>query len=115
MQDKNKKVMSFKAYKKNKKNKNKRGKLKKKTGVVVIILIAGIGIGNLCIYQVSSKLKYEIYYLEKDLKEKNNKLEILEIEKLGTQNTNKLEEDAIEKLNMIYPTDNKKVYISVSD
>ena len=79
------------------------------------ILIAAIGVGNLCIYQVSSKLKYQIYYLEKDLKKQKNKLETLQVEKLGKENTNTLEEDAIEKLNMIYPTDSQKIYISVDD
>ena len=88
---------------------------KRKTGVLVIILIAAIGVGNLCIYQVSSKLKYQIYYLEKDLKKQKNKLETLQVEKLGKENTNTLEEDAIEKLNMIYPTDSQKIYISVDD
>ena len=88
---------------------------KRKTGVLVIILIAAIGVGNLCIYQVSSKLKYQIYYLEKDLKKQKNKLETLQVEKLGKENTNTLEEDAIEKLNMIYPADSQKIYISVDD
>ena len=80
MHNENEKVKSFKAYKRKKKNKNKRGIFKRKTGVLVIILIAAIGVGNLCIYQVSSKLKYQIYYL-----------------------------------NMIYPTDSQKIYISVDD
>ena len=56
-----------------------------------------------------------IYYLEKDLKKQKNKLETLQVEKLGKENTNTLEEDAIEKLNMIYPTDSQKIYISVDD
>ncbi|MBU5335865.1 hypothetical protein [Intestinibacter bartlettii] len=115
MQDKNEKVKSFKAYKKRKKNKNKRGIFKKKTGILVVILIAAIGIGNLCIYQVSSSLKYDIYYLEKDLKEKQNKLQTLEVEKRVNQNSKTLEEDATEKLNMIYPTEYQKKYISVDD
>lgn len=115
MHNENEKVKSFKAYKRKKKNKNKRGIFKRKTGVLVIILIAAIGVGNLCIYQVSSKLKYQIYYLEKDLKKQKNKLETLQVEKLGKENTNTLEEDAIEKLNMIYPTDSQKIYISVDD
>ena len=59
MHNENEKVKSFKAYKRKKKNKNKRGIFKRKTGVLVIILIAAIGVGNLCIYQVSSKLKYQ--------------------------------------------------------
>ena len=115
MHNENEKVKSFKAYKRKKKNKNKRGIFKRKTGVLVIILIAAIGVGNLCIYQVSSKLKYQIYYLEKDLKKQKNKLETLQVEKLGKENTNTLEEDASEKLNMIYPTDSHKIYISVDD
>lgn len=115
MQDKNEKVKSFKAYKKRKKNKNKRGIFKRKTGILVVILIAAIGIGNLCIYQVSSSLKYDIYYLEKDLKEKQNKLQTLEVEKRVNQNSKTLEEDATEKLNMIYPTEYQKKYISVDD
>ena len=70
MKEKNEKVKSFKAYKKRKKNKNKRGIFKKKTGILVLVLIVAVGIGDLCIYQISSSLKYDIYYLEKDLKEK---------------------------------------------
>ena len=35
--------------------------------LTVTTVIAAIGVGNLCIYQVSSKLKYQIYYLEKGL------------------------------------------------
>ena len=115
MKEKNEKVKSFKAYKKRKKNKNKRGIFKKKTGILVLVLIVAVGIGDLCIYQISSSLKYDIYYLEKDLKEKQNKLQTLQVEKLGKENTNTLEEDAIEKLNMIYPTDSQKIYISVDD
>ena len=48
MHNENEKVKSFKAYKRKKKNKNKRGIFKRKTGVLVIILIAAIGVGNLC-------------------------------------------------------------------
>ena len=83
--------------------------------LTITTVIAAIGVGNLCIYQVSSKLKYQIYYLEKDLKKQKNKLETLQVEKLGKENTNTLEEDAIEKLNMIYPADSQKIYISVDD
>ena len=42
MHNENEKVKSFKAYKRKKKNKNKRGIFKRKTGVLVIILIAAI-------------------------------------------------------------------------
>ena len=49
------------------------------------------------------------------MKKQKNKLETLQVEKLGKENTNTLEEDAIEKLNMIYPTDSQKIYISVDD
>jgi len=49
------------------------------------------------------------------LKKQKNKLETLQVEKLGKENTNTLEEDAIEKLNMIYPADSQKIYISVDD
>ena len=45
MHNENEKVKSFKAYKRKKKNKNKRGIFKRKTGVLVIILIAAIGVG----------------------------------------------------------------------
>ena len=87
MKEKNEKVKSFKAYKKRKKNKNKRGIFKKKTGILVLVLIVAVGIGDLCIYQISSSLKYDIYYLEKDLKEKQNKLQTLEVEKRVNQNS----------------------------
>lgn len=106
--DMSEKIKSFKAYKRRKKNKNKRG-------VLLIVLIAAIGIGNLCIYELSSSLKYDIYYLEKDLKKKKNKLEALEVENIGDKSSNKLEEDASSKLDMIYPTEYQKRYIYVDD
>lgn len=102
------KIKSFKAYKRRKKNKNKRG-------ILLIVLIAGIGIGNLCIYQISSSLKYDIYYLEKDLKNKQNKLETLQVENISSKNSNKLEEEAGSKLDMVYPDEYQKRYISVDD
>ena len=113
--DMSEKIKSFKAYKKRKKNKNKRGIFKRKSGILVLVLIVAFGIGDLCIYQISSSLKYDIYYLEKDLKEKQNKLQTLEVEKRVNQNSNKIEKDAIKKLNMIYPTEYQKKYISVDD
>ena len=111
MKEKNEKVKSFKAYKKRKKNKNKRGIFKKKTGILVLVLIVAVGIGDLCIYQISSSLKYDIYYLEKDLKEKQNKLQTLEVEKRVNQNSKKIEKDASKKLDMIYPAEYQKKYI----
>ncbi|WP_207743815.1 hypothetical protein, partial [Clostridium sp. 1001270J_160509_D11] len=74
-----------------------------------------VGIGDLCIYQISSSLKYDIYYLEKDLKEKQNKLQTLEVEKRVNQNSKKIEKDASKKLDMIYPAEYQKKYISVDD
>ena len=115
MKEKNEKVKSFKAYKKRKKNKNKRGIFKKKTGILVLVLIVAVGIGDLCIYQISSSLKYDIYYLEKDLKEKQNNLQTLEVEKRVNQNSKKIEKDASKKLDMIYPAEYQKKYISVDD
>lgn len=56
----------------------------------MLVLIVAVGIGDLCIYQISSSLKYDIYYLEKDLKEKQNKLQTLEVEKRVNQNSKKL-------------------------
>ena len=111
MHNENEKVKSFKAYKKRKKNKNKRGIFKKKTGILVLVLIVAVGIGDLCIYQISSSLKYDIYYLEKDLKEKQNKLQTLEVEKRVNQNSKKIEKDASKKLDMIYPAEYQKKYI----
>ena len=108
MKESKEKIKSFKAYKRRKKNKNKRG-------VLLIVLIAAIGIGNLCIYEISSSLKYDVYYLEKDLKKKKNKLEALEVENIGDKSSNKLEEDASSKLDMIYPTEYQKRYIYVDD
>ena len=108
MKESKEKIKSFKAYKRRKKNKNKRG-------ILLIVLIAGIGIGNLCIYQISSSLKYDIYYLEKDLKNKQNKLETLQVENISSKNSNKLEEEASSKLDMVYPDEYQKRYISVDD
>ncbi|MGN1032437.1 MAG: hypothetical protein ACI4PU_03170 [Intestinibacter sp.] len=108
MHKKKEKIKSFKAYKRRKRNKNKRG-------ILLIVLIAGIGIGNLCIYQISSSLKYDIYYLEKDLKKKQNKLEALELENIGDKSSNKLEGDASSKLDMVYPEEYQKRYIYVDD
>lgn len=115
MKIKNEKVRSFKAYKKKKKNKNKKGALKKRMGVLLSILIAGVGIGNLSVYQISSKLRYEVYYLEEDLKKQNNRLETLQIENLGEESSNTIEKEATEKLDMIYPKDTQKIYITVEN
>ncbi len=102
-------VKSFKEYKKKKRNSNK-GRIIKT--IVLFIFIAAIGVGNLCIYQVSTELKYDIYYLEKDLKKRKIKLEGLEVKNLQKNDLNKLEEEASSKLNMIYPTEYQKRYIS---
>ena len=70
MKEKNEKVKSFKAYKKRKKNKNKRGIFKKKTGILVLVLIVAVGIGDLCIYQISSSLKIRYILFRKRFKRK---------------------------------------------
>ena len=103
------KVKSFKEYKKKKKNSNKSKVIKT---IFLFIFIASIGIGNLCIYQVSTELKYDIYYLEKDLNKRKIKLEGLEVKNLQKNDLNKLEKEASSKLNMIYPNDYQKRYIS---
>ena len=59
--------------------------------------------------------KVKSFKAYKRKKKNKNKRGILQVEKLGKENTNTLEEDAIEKLNMIYPTDSQKIYISVDD
>ncbi len=78
---KNNKIEDINEYKKKKKNKNKNRKkriaFKKSRVTIGFICVASAVIGNLCGYSIVSQLKYDIYYLKKDLRAKEIVIEQL--------------------------------------
>ncbi|MDV9812025.1 hypothetical protein RHG56_14975 [Clostridioides difficile] len=75
---KNYKIHNLNEYKNKKKN-NYKKRNKKKIGAKCILLIAtfSVIILNLCGYSKISEMKYDIYYLQKDLRKKEIVLEEL--------------------------------------
>lgn len=116
---KNNKIKDLNEYKKNKKNKNKSGKKKtklKKSRVILIFACAvAVMIGNLCGYAKVSELKYDIYYLKKDLRSKEIIIEQLNSKIYSNNTTEEIEKMAKEKLNMDYPKKSQIEYITVED
>ena len=112
----NDKVKNINEYKKEKKNKHKRRQGRKVKKIILrfgLILICFITIiVNICGYSVIGNLKYDIYYLKKELKTRANKqLDELKA-KTGTNSSiREIEERAKEELNMDYPKQNQIRYI----
>ena len=114
---KNNKVENINEYKKNKKNKHKNEKRRKLKRVIlrfclflscILILII-----NICGYSIIGNLKYDIYYLEKELREEEIRLDELKVKVYTNTSIKEIEKRAKEKLNMNYPKKNQIRYIKV--
>ena len=116
---KDNKIKDINEYKKRKKNKNKKRKRKFKLKKFQVILIfactTSIIIGNLCGYAKVSELKYDIYYLQKDLNSKQIIIEQLNAKIYSNTSIDEIEKIAKEKLNMDYPSESQIEYITVND
>lgn len=113
----NNKVKNINEYKKEKRNKykNRQGKKLKKTilkfglffSFFLIILI------NIYGYSIIADLKYDIYYLKKDLREEEIRLGELKVKGDANISIREIEEKAKSELNMDYPKKNQIRYIEV--
>lgn len=116
---KNNKIEDINEYKKKKRNKNKNRKkriaFKKSRVILVFICAAGTVIGNLCGYAIVSQLKYDIYYLKKDLRAKEIVIEQLNSRIYSNYSIEEIEKMAKEKINMDYPKESQIEYITVED
>lgn len=114
---KNDKVKNINEYKKEKKNKHKKRqgrKIKKvilRFGLFLVCLL--IIIVNICGYSVVGNLKYDIYYLKKELRQEEIKLDGLKAKVDTNSSIREIEERAKEELNMDYPKENQIRYIEV--
>ncbi len=113
---KNYKIHNLNEYKNKKKNKYKK-RNKKKIGTKCILLIAtfAVIILNLCGYSKISEMKYDIYYLQKDLRKKEIVLEELKAKETEKTSIKEIELKAKELLNMDYPKDGQIKYIDVDN
>lgn len=114
--EKNYKIHNLNEYKNKKKN-NYKKRNKKKIGAKCILLIAifSVIILNLCGYSKISEMKYDIYYLQKDLRKKEIVLEELKAKETEKTSIKEIELKAKELLNMDYPKDGQIKYIDVDN
>lgn len=115
--EKNNKIKNIGEYKKQKTNNYKKRSCKNKkfTFFFVAITILGVCIGNVYGYSVVSQLKYDIYYLKKDLDKKEILLNQLQVENNNNTSINEIENRVREELNMDYPKDEQIEYIKIED
>lgn len=114
--EKNNKIRDIHEYKKEKKNKYKRrGKNKKLIFFFSAILMLGVCVSNIYGYSKVSELKYDIYYLKKDLNKKEILLNQLEVENNNSTSIDEIENKVREELNMDYPKDEQIEYIKIED
>ena len=117
MKIKNDKVKNINEYKKEKKNKHKKRqgrKIKKailRFGLILVCFL--IIIVNICGYSVIGNLKYDIYYLKKELRQEEIRLDELKAKSNTNSSIREIEERAKEELNMDYPKKNQIRYIEV--
>lgn len=116
---KNNEIQDINEYRRTNKNnyKNRKGKKLKKKILVFFssIVLLGVMIVNICGYSIISQMKYDIYYLKKELRDKQISLEGLKSE-IGTNTSIKeIEKKAKEKLNMDYPKKDQIEYIEVDN
>ena len=114
---KNDKVKNINEYKKNKKNKYKmrRGRRLKRLilrfglflSCILIVII------NICGYSIIGNLKYDIYYLEKELREEEIRLDELKVKVYTNTSIREIEKRAKEELNMNYPKKDQIRYIEI--
>ncbi|WP_122638396.1 MULTISPECIES: hypothetical protein [unclassified Romboutsia] len=116
---KNNKIKDINEYKKKKQNKHKnrsrKTAFKKSRVILTFAFVSSIMIVNLCGYAKISELRYDIYYLEKDLRSKEIIIEQLNSNIYSNTSIEEIENMAKEKLNMDYPNDNQIEYITVED
>ena len=121
MKKKNKtdKVKNINEYKKEKKNKYKKRKNRKVKKVILrfglIIVCFLIIIINICGYSVVGNLKYDIYYLKKELRQEEIRLDELKAKVDTNSSIREIEEKAKEELNMDYLKKNQIRYIEVEN
>jgi len=114
---KNNKVKNINEYKNKKKNKHKQrqGKKLKKTilkfGLFLILFL--IIIANICGYSIIGNLKYDIYYLKKELREEEIRLGELKAKVDTNSSIREIEERVKKELNMDYPKKNQIRYIEI--
>ena len=114
---KNNKVKNINEYKNEKKNKHKKRqgrKIKKiifRFGLFLVCFL--IIIINICGYSVVGNLKYDIYYLKKELREEEIRLDELKANVDTSTSIREIEKRAKEELNMDYPKKNQIRYIEV--
>ena len=108
--DKVKNINEYKKEKKNKYKKRKNRKVKKvilRFGLIIII--------NICGYSVVGNLKYDIYYLKKELRQEEIRLDELKAKVDTNSSIREIEEKAKEELNMDYLKKNQIRYIEVEN
>ncbi len=114
-----KRVSDINEYKKKKKNNNikrKRKKfLKKFSRVFLFVFIFGMIIGNISGQALISKLNYEVYYLKKDLREREIRLDELKEDVYTDASLKEIEKKAREELQMDYPKKEQIRYIQVDN
>lgn len=116
---KNNKIQDINEYRRSNKNnyKNRKGKkIKRKIQIIFSAIgLFGIIIANIYGYSIISKMKYDIHYLKKELREKQISLEELEAD-IGTNTSiQEIERKAKEELNMDYPEKDQIEYIEVDN
>ncbi|MBU5306749.1 hypothetical protein KQI18_03015 [Clostridioides mangenotii] len=113
------KVRDIDEYKsKNKNNyKNRKGNKPRRKLPKFLIFVASfvIIILNLCGYAKISEMKYDIHYLEQDLRKKEITLDELETEHKKDKSITEVENNAKETLNMDYPKKEQIEYINLSE
>ncbi len=114
---KNYKVKNINEYKKENKNKHKKRQGRKIKKVILrfgLFLVCFLMIiVNICGYSVIGNLKYDIYYLKKELREEEIRLDELKAKVDTNSSIREIEERAKEELNMDYPKKNQIIYIEV--
>nr|WP_317332450.1 hypothetical protein [uncultured Romboutsia sp.] len=114
---KNDKVKNINEYKKENKNKHKKRQGRKIKKVILrfgLFLVCFLMIiVNICGYSVIGNLKYDIYYLKKELREEEIRLDELKAKVDTNSSIREIEERAKEELNMDYPKKNQIIYIEV--
>ena len=103
---KNYKIHNLNEYKNKKKNNYKK---RNKIATFSVIIL------NLCGYSKISEMKYDIYYLQKDLRKKEIVLEELKAKETEKTSIKEIELKAKELLNMDYPKDGQIKYIDVDN
>ncbi len=113
------KVRNIDEYKKGNKNNYKKRKgnkpMRKLPKFLIFVATFGVIILNLCGYAKISEMKYDIHYLEQDLRKKEITLDELETEHKKDESITEVENNAKETLSMDYPKKEQIEYINLSE